>query len=157
MDNIERRMGLDFKRGFVFLVIGWAIWIIAGYFINIGLARYLGPEMYGIYGLVMSVLLWLEIFIITGVPYAVQKFVASDEKNAYSILRTAGFIQGTVIGFLLVFSFFAAPLLANLFDDKRLILYFRVAFINILFFGIYYLYVSFQNGLRNFGRQSLLL
>ncbi|MBN2030697.1 flippase [bacterium] len=150
-------MNLGFKRSVIYLVMAWGVWIITGYLINVGLGRYLGPQMYGIYGLVMSILLWLEIFIITGVPYAVQKFVASDEENAYSILRTAGFIQCIVIGLLFVLSFFTAPLLAKLFNNDRLILYFRVAFINILFYGIFYLYVSFQNGLRHFGRQALLL
>ncbi len=150
-------MNLGFNRGAMYLVVAWLVWIITGYLINVGLGRYLGPQMYGIYGLVMSILLWLEIFIITGIPYAVQKFVASDEENAYSILRTASLIQCVVICFLFALSFFTSPLLAKFFNNSSLILYFRVAFINIFFYGVFYLYVSFQNGLRNFGRQALLL
>ncbi len=147
---------MNLKRGLFFIVTAWTIWFVTGYIINIGLGRSLGPEMYGIYGTVMSVLLWFEIFIITGIPYAVQKFIASDEENAYSILWTAGFIQGIVILCLLCVSFFAAPLLAKIFKDSRLVLYFRIAFINILFYGIFYLLVSFQNGFQNFGRQAIL-
>lgn len=148
---------MNYKRGIFFLVTAWAIWIVTGYIINIGLGRSLGPEVYGIYGTVMSVLLWFEIFIITGIPYAVQKFVSSDVENAYSILWTAGLIQCIMILCMLCGSFFTAPLLAKIFKDDRLVLYFRIAFINILFYGIFYLFVSFQNGLQNFGKQALLL
>ena len=147
---------MNFKRGTLYLILAWASLPLTGYVLNVWLARYFGPESYGTYGLVMSILTWLEIFVITGLPYSVQKFVASDEQNAHAILWTAGRIQIIVVMGLFSICFLAAPLLAALYKNDRLVPYFRVAILHLVFYGFFHLLVAFQNGLRRFGRQALL-
>jgi O-antigen/teichoic acid export membrane protein len=131
--------------------------LFTGYVLNVLLARYLGPESYGIYGLVMSVLLWIEIVVINGLPYAVQKFISSDESRSGAILWTAGQMQFVVAAVLFGLSFALAPFIANFFKDARLVIWFRVAFIDILVYGFFHIFSSYQNGLRHFGKQALLL
>lgn len=140
------------------LILGWVTLLITGYVIQVWLGRTFGPETYGLYGVVTSVLMWLEIFVITGLPYSVQKFVSSDEKNAYSILWTAGRVQAVLIGILFLVGFIAAPFLANLFpkvtEHTRLPFYFRIAFLHLIFYGFFHLFISLQNGLRRFNIQA---
>ena len=148
---------MNFKKGTITLILGWGSLPLTGYVLNIWLARYFEPEIYGVYGLVMSILIWLQIFVITGLPHSVQKFVSSDEQNAGSILWTTVCIQFVVMLCLLIIVFFAIPLLARLFHDRRLIFYCRIAFLQLLFYGFFHLLVAFQNGLRRFGKQATLL
>jgi len=148
---------VNFKKGTITLILGWVSLPVTGYVFNIWLARNFEPEIYGVYGLVISMLIWLQIFVITGLPHSVQKFVSSDEQNAYSILWTTVCIQLVVAVCLFIIVFFATPLLARLFHDRRLILYCRVAFLQLLFYGFFHLLVAFQNGLRRFGKQATLL
>ena len=149
--------GLNFKRGTFYLIVSWTVLLFTGYVLNVLLARYLGPKSYGIYGLVMSVLLWIEIVVINGLPYAVQKFISSDESRSGAILWTAGQMQFVVSVILFGISFALAPLIASFFKDTRLVVWFRVAFIDILVYGFFHIFSSYQNGSRHFGKQALLL
>ena len=112
---------MNFKRGTFYLIVSWTVLLFTGYVLNVLLARYLGPKSYGIYGLVMSVLLWIEIVVINGLPYAVQKFISSDESRSGAILWTAGQMQFVVSVILFGISFALAPLIASFFKDTRLV------------------------------------
>lgn len=148
---------MNFKKGTLVLITTWSIFILTGYVINVWVARYFGPEVYGTYGLVMSILVCTEVVMINGLPYAVRKFVSSDSSRAYSILWTAGRMQFVVSVVLFILSFLAAPLLASFYKDDRLVLYFRIAFLDILVYGFFHLFASFQNGLKHFEKQAVLL
>ena len=139
------------------MIIAWTVLLFAGYILNVWLARHLGPESYGTYGLVISVLLWIEIVIINGLPYAVQKFISSDESRSGAILWTAGKMQFVVAAVLFGISFALAPFIASFFKDAGLAVWFRIAFIDILVYGFFHIFSSYQNGSRHFGKQALLL
>lgn len=148
---------MNFKQGTFYLIMAWTVLLLTGYVLNILLARYLGPESYGTYGLVMSVLLWIEIVIINGLPYAVQKFISSDESRSGAILWTAGKMQFVTAAVLFGISFALAPLIAGFFKDAGLVVWFRIAFIDILVYGFFHIFSSYQNGLQHFGKQAVLL
>jgi len=147
---------VNLKQGTLFLIFVWGIVILTSYVLHIWLTHTFSPAEYGDYGLVMSVLLWIEIVVINGIPYAIQKFVSSDNSRAFGILRTAFRLQLIVSIVLFALAFGTAPLVAKLFREHRLVFYFRVAFFDILFYGFFHLFVSFQNGLRHFGKQAFL-
>lgn len=121
------------------------------------MARILGPERYGQFGLVFSILFWLEILIVNGMPYALQKFVASEEDRGPVILWAAFRIQIRIACGLFVISMVLSPFIARIFDDPDLADLLRFAFLDILFLGFFHLIVAYQNGLRRFSRQALLL
>ena len=52
--------------------------MVSGYAVNVGLARLLGPADFGTFNVVMSLLLVVQLFVITGIPIALQKFVAEN-------------------------------------------------------------------------------
>ena len=62
------------SRGTIFILISQLIFLFSGFAINIILARSLGPSEYGIFGLVLSILIIAELFVITGIPEALKKF-----------------------------------------------------------------------------------
>ena len=137
-------------------MLSWAIVLIVGYALNLWVAKTFGPDQYGMYGFVMQILLWVEIVIINGLPYSVQKFVSSNRSKAFGILRTATRMQLIVSIGLFLIAFGTVPWIAKLFRDMRLNLYLRIAFIDILFYGFFHLLASFQNGLKNFDKQAIL-
>ena len=50
----------DAARGTAVLVFSQACYFVLGYFAVVLLAREFGPVTYGAYGVIMSVLVWLE-------------------------------------------------------------------------------------------------
>ena len=54
---------MHFKKGSLYLTIAWAITLLSGYIYNIWLTHRFSQAMYGDYQVVMSVLLWLEIWL----------------------------------------------------------------------------------------------
>jgi stage V sporulation protein B len=148
---------LSLKQGTFFLVSAWTIFLLTGGLLNIGMARLLGPEQYGQFGLVFSILFWLEILIVNGLPYAVQKFVAADEKEGPVILWAAFRMQILIAVGLFGVAMVLSPVIAQIFNDPGLANLLRFAFLDILFFGFFHLLVAYQNGLRRFSRQALLL
>ncbi len=148
---------MDLRKGTVFLVLAWAVVLVTGYGLTLVLARILARETLGDYGLVMSVLVWLEIVVINGLPVAVQKFTAARPKQAYAILKSGAGIQAAAAAALYIAAYFFSPLLAGLFQDGHLTFYFRIAFLNIFLYGFLHLFASFQNGLGRFGRQAVIL
>jgi len=145
------------KRGTSSLLIGWGISLIAGYGINVWLARFLGPSLYGIYGVVMSLLLWVEIGIISGIPTAVQKFVSADKKHSLNIIKKSSVLQFFYIVVLFMVSFIAAPFTSGIFHYNDIGFYLRIALVDLWFYGFYFILLSLQNGLHNFTRQALLI
>ena len=124
---------MNIKQGTLYLMLSWAIVLLVGYALNLWVAKTFGPDQYGMYGFVMQILLWVEIVIINGLPYSVQKFVSSNQSKAFGILRTATWMQLFVSIGLFLLAFSSVPWIAKLFRDARLNLYLRIAFIDILF------------------------
>ncbi len=147
---------MNLRRGTVFLILAWAVVLVSGYALTLFLASTLKVD-YRDYGVVMSVLLWLEIVVNSGIPYAVQKFTASHRDRAYSILRSGFAVQIVAASVLYAMAFFLSPFLAKLFRGENLTSCFRIAFVNIFLYGFFHLVASFQNGLGRFERQAFLL
>lgn len=145
---------MSLKRGTLYLMTGWSAILITGYVLNLVLARLFRLGTVGDYGTVMTVLLGVEIFVITGLPIAVQKYVSAREKDAYNILWAAMRLQLVLVSCLTVLMILSAPFLAAVFRDPGLTPYFRLAFLNLPFYGFFHLLVSFHNGQRRFGKQA---
>lgn len=136
-------------------MIGQVIFVLSGYVVNIFLSRTLGVEQYGVFGVVMSVLVWVELSVIVGIPTALQKFIGEDPTHAHA-LRSAALgmqIKYSLIIFALFFA--AAGALANALNDESLTFYLRVASVNIVLYAMYRLFINVHNGMKNFGKQTL--
>lgn len=148
-------METQIVKGTVYLMAGQFIFLLSGYGIHMGLARLLGPQGYGLFGVIISILVWVEVSVGSGIPSAVKKFIPEDDNLAYTISFKALRIQLLYGGFIFLTLFMIAPLVAVLFHDKSLTIYIRLASIDIPFFALYSTYLSTLNGLRAFGKQAI--
>lgn len=139
----------------ILLLISQVVFLVSGYAINVGLARILGPRDFGTFGVVMSLLLVVELFVITGIPIALQKYVAENIEASRLLLRRT--LPWHLLYSLVVFGLFwlASPLIARLLKDASLTFYLQIAGIDIIFYGLYKYFLSLQNGLHQFGRQTI--
>jgi stage V sporulation protein B len=143
-------------RGTVLLVLSKALFLVGSVLIHVFLGRYLGPQGYGQYGLVMSILLWFEVVVNSAIPWAVSKVISERRNLARSV-----FFQG--IGLQLIFSivvlvvFIAlAPTLARVFGDGAIrVLLWWVA-LDIPCFALLSVFLTYFNGLQRFGRQGIV-
>lgn len=147
----------ELKRGTLILFIGWTVQLLAGYALKILIAGQLGPIGYGQYGVVMSILLWIEMGAINGFSTTVQKFVADDPKNLKSILLTVGKVQLLVNAVLFCLCYFNAQSIAGLFQDTQLSSLLQFALWDIWIYSFYFLFFAALNGLHQFGKQTLVI
>lgn len=148
---------MSLGRGTLILAFGWVVQILALYCLTFWLGRTLGPEGYGTYYVVMSILLWIEIGAINGLPTAIQKFVSAHREKAYGIVKEASQLQFyTVTGLFIIFFIFA-PNIGRLFQDSQLKEYLRIALWDVLVYGYFFIFMALQNGLRYFFRQTILI
>ncbi|MDB5178657.1 MAG: rane protein involved in the export of O-antigen and teichoic acid [Patescibacteria group bacterium] len=143
-------------RGVMYLGVSSIFFMLSGYLINILLGRHLGPELYGAYGVLMSLMTTMNIMQVSGMPQAVSKFTAEDEDNSEAILRSGIMIQlwsTLVIG--LTF-FVSAPLFAVIFKDPAFTGYMRALSLVFPFYGLFALYGGYYNGRHNFKRQAII-
>ncbi len=142
-------------RATILLMTSQGFLLVSGYVINVGLARLLGPQGFGLFGVVMSFLLVVQLFVITGIPIALQKFVAEN-------IDTSRLLHRKILPWHLLYSvavfglfWFVAPVISDFLKDERLTYLLRIASFDILFYGLYKYYASIQNGLHEFSRQTI--
>jgi len=148
---------MDMRKGTFILSIAWSVQLLAGFAINRWLGLYLGPELYGTYGVIMETLLWLEIGVISGIPVAIQKFIAADESKAKVVLQKASVLQVWVMAVIFSVSFFMAPFIAKIYQEPQFTFFLKIAILDIWVYGFFFVFVSLQNGLRHFKKQAFLI
>jgi stage V sporulation protein B len=132
------------------LMIGRMVLFAAGYLVTVILARGLGPAEYGIYGIMLSVLLWIEHVGDFGLPEAATKLIPEDKDRAPVVESTVLTLLLAVFLSLFVLSWIASPVFARLFEIPEASGLFRVAILDIPFTGIYFAYQGILTGRRNF-------
>jgi|Deesub1362B_J571_1020462.scaffolds.fasta_scaffold00917_5 O-antigen/teichoic acid export membrane protein len=143
-------------RATILLVGSQIIYLLSSFFVNIGLARMLGPSSFGVFGLVISILVVAELFVITGIPEAIQKFGSVHVSVMRLIIRETMAVQIIyTISIFLIFWMIAAPI-ASFFGDSALRVLLRIAGFDIIFLGLYKYVLAIQNGLRWYSRYAIL-
>ena len=149
-------MATPLKKGLVYLTVSSIIFVVAGYVVNLWLGRYLGPVNYGIYGVVISLMTMVNLVQSAGLPQAVSKYIAEDERDAEGILAKGLTLQIVATIFITFIYFLLSPVIADLLHDRSLIPYIQLSAFILPAYGIFNLYVGYYNGLHRFGRQALL-
>ena len=142
-------------RGTAFHGAAQGVSLIAGYVVAVVLGRELGPELYGVYGVVISVLVAVELVGRLGIPQATAKLVAEVREERRPLERTS--ITLTAITFLAIGAAFfaAAPLLARAWAVADGAYLFRLAALDIPFYGMFFCRQHILNGQRRFGSEGL--
>jgi O-antigen/teichoic acid export membrane protein len=127
-------------------------WVFASaYVVSAILARKLGAADYGIYGVVMSQLLWLEMLATGGVPAAIARLMADARHDPGGVERSARALLLGLSGVLLAVGWFLAPHWASLMRIPNGELLFRIAIIDLPFAAVYASYDGMLYGRRRFG------
>jgi O-antigen/teichoic acid export membrane protein len=144
-------------RGALFVAVGQGIFVLSGYAVHMILGRWLTPALFGVFGVTMTVLTWVEIAVNNGVPVALQKFLPDGTLSQAEVLRAAARCQAIISTGAFAAMFLAAPWLAALLRDPALTGYLRLAFVDVLAMGAYAYYRGALNGWRVFRQLSLTI
>jgi stage V sporulation protein B len=153
MSEVTRRAA----RGAAFHLAAQLVVMGCGYLVAVVLARSLGPAVYGVYGIVYSFLLTVELVGRLGIPQAVSKLVAERDGPSPDLEATGVTLALLVYLILFVGLWLGAPWLGLLFhvpDGARL---FRIAALDVPFYGLYFMAVHILNGRRAFGVESMAI
>ncbi len=150
-------MSQSVSSGTIFLMVSEISFILSNYAIHIGLARYLGPEAYGIFGILTSLYLINRSFLNTGLPRAVSKFLSEFPDKASSILKTASRVQWVIALIFALFYLGFAPFIARILHDESLTWYIMFLGIMVVPLALLSLYTGgFLNGLHLFREQAYI-
>jgi O-antigen/teichoic acid export membrane protein len=138
------------RRGTRQLLLARACFFGSSYVVSAILARKLGPTQYGIYGVVISQLLWLEMVVNAGVPGATAKLIADGRYDAMKVERSA---RALLLGFslpMVAACWVLAPSIAALFQVPEHTWVFRLAVLDLPFAAAYASYEGTLYGHRRF-------
>jgi O-antigen/teichoic acid export membrane protein len=129
--------------------------VAAGYVVAVVLGRELGKELYGVYGVIMSVLLPTELIGRLGIPQATSKLLAEVRGAGRAIESTAITLTSAIFLALGTAFYAAAPWLSAVFEVEDGTALFRLAAIDIPFYGMFFCLQNVLNGERRFAAESL--
>lgn len=150
-DEAEARQ----RRGTRQLLMARAVFMVFSYLSSVILARILGPAGFGIYGVLISLLVWLEMVGAAGVPGALGKLIPDRHEDADLVEGSALFLLLPAALVLLAAGWLAAPAVARVFDLRDGARLFRLAILDIPFAVLYAGYSGMLMGRRLFGLLSV--
>ena len=142
----------DAARGTAALVFSQGCYFALGYLAVVLLARQFGPATYGAYGLIISVLVWLEESGRYAVPSATAKLVAEAPDGSGELERAAVTLNIALYAILFILLWVMAPWFASWFGIANGTFFFRLAAIDLPFFGVYTACRAIHQGHRKFFR-----
>ena len=108
---------MDSTKGTFYILLSNIVFVLSGYAIYFGLARMLGPGLYGNYGVVVSLVSTINTVLILSIQQSVSKFVSEDRQNALAVRNTALKVQGVIVVFLFLVYMSLSGLIAQVFND----------------------------------------
>jgi len=155
---MKHRTKAGMGRGTFYLMMANGVFLISGYIIHFGLGRYLGPEVYGLFGVVLYLMTTVNLLLTSGFPQSASKYIAEDNTRLGSIISHSIRIQALLSLLIFAVYFGLAGPIANLLRDPDLTPYIRVSAFVIPAYAIFSIYSGgYLNGLRQFGMQSKTL
>lgn len=143
-------------RGVTAITAAKVWFVIAGYAVYFGLTRLLGPEAFGLYAVVTSVVSVFNNVVVAVTLQAVSRFTARDEESAGSVLRSGRTLLAALgLGIFLGLEALA-PLVGRWLHDPGLVTPLRVVALVVPAYALYAVNVGFLNGLRRFTHQAAL-
>jgi len=150
-------MKSSLSKGFVSMASTEVVVMFSNYFIHIFLARYLGIEAYGIFGVLMSLYLINRAFLNTGIPRTVTKFISESNVLTHSFYVAVLKLQLFLATVVTVLYLLLAPYVASWLHDSSLVGMIRFVGLMIIPLALLALYTSgYMNGLRVFREQAII-
>ena len=137
------------------LTFSQGCFFILGYFTVVLLARELGPQLYATYGVILSVLLWMEGAGRRPIVSAVAKLLAESTDGQQELQTSAFILNLGLFALFFVLLWTGAPWLASWFGIANGTLLFRLAAIDLPLFGVFTALEAIHQGHYRFLRLSL--
>lgn len=145
-------------KGTAYLTAANLCFFLSGYAIHFGLGRYLGPEDYGLFGVVLALMNVATLILVSGFPDAASRYIAQDTSRLRAIVQASRRIQLTLSVVLFACYLGLATVIADLLRDSDLVPYIVISAFAIPLYALYNIYYAgYLNGLRRFGQQAVVL
>ena len=138
------------------LLVAHGTALCSGFFISIILARGLGPVEFGVYGVVMSALVWLERVLNAGIPRAAVTLLPRHEDQRRVIEQSTRVLLLLWSIPLAAVIWLLASDIADLFGIPDGATVIRVAVANVPAISLFFAYEGILGGRRLFGAQSAM-
>lgn len=148
-------MSTTASRGTIALVSTRILYFGLGYLTVVVLARELGPVAYGVYGVIMSVLVWLEGSGRQAVPFAVAKLISETDDAPVELARSSLILNLLLHTTVFLVFWLIAPLLEIWFKIENGTYLFRLAALDLPLYGAYTALHGIYQGQRRFYRLGL--
>lgn len=132
-----------------------AIFVVTSFGVHVLLARVLTPDLYGVWGVVISITVSVESSFMGALAMTAGKLVSEDPDSARGVAKTVFTLQLIVAGAVIAVIFMTAPLLADALNDDRLTFYLRLSSVDIPIMGAFLLYGGLLSGRMEFRRLAL--
>ncbi|MBW1817720.1 MAG: oligosaccharide flippase family protein, partial [Deltaproteobacteria bacterium] len=143
-------------RGMLYNMVSKVSYLLCAYAINIFIGRYLGPEKYGIFGVVFALTNIAYLFLTSGLPQATSKYVGGDISKATPVMKAALKLQLPWSLFLFALFFAGAgPISSIILNDSGLAFYIRVAALTIVPLALFNVYQGALLGSAEFGKEAI--
>ena len=121
---------------------------------NIGLARFLGPEEYGNALLIINVILIFNVFMTNGLYQSLVQYSGNTAIDLRDLWRKAFVLQIATSAVLMAINLSIAWPLAQIFGEPQLLYPFLLLAIVIPANGLYYCQIGMLNGMHRFKQQA---
>jgi len=150
------RMKTGVARGTIYGAFANGAFLVSGYVIHFWLGRHLGPEDYGIFGVVIGLMTTMNTFLTTGLPLGASKYIAEDNTRLGSIIRNANRIQFILALLLFILYFGLAGFIADLLNDSSLTSYIRISALCLPAYAFFSVYRhGYLNGMKYLDKQAI--
>lgn len=144
------------KLGTLYLTVASGIFIISSYVVNIWLGRSFGPEAFGVYGIIISLMTTVNLLQTNGLPQALSRLLAEEKIDKKSLYKSAFLLQVALTLILTLLYFALAKPIASLLGDTSLVAYLQLSSLILPGYGIYALTLGRLNGSLLFKQQAVV-
>jgi stage V sporulation protein B len=142
------------SHGAIVVTAAAGVFVASGYIVNVWLGRLLGPDDYGRFGVVISLLTVLNVIQNAAIPQAVARTTAEAPEMAEGTLRRGVELQMAMAVLMTAALMVAAPVIAGILGDGSLVGLIRLAALALPGYGLFTLLMAYHNGRRHYTRQA---
>jgi len=142
-----------FAKSTLYILTARFIFALSGWIIHLGLARSFSSSQYGTFGVILSVINILQMFLIKGIPDATTKYLA-EGIDGYELKKKAFLLQSIYTAIISLLLLLSTPTIAYLLNDKSLEPLLLILPLVIFGYSFKTLYAKLFGGYREFGMSS---
>lgn len=143
-------------KSVLYIVISRIIWVLSGFAIHVGLGRLLGPKLYGVLGVILSLISITYLILASGIRQAITKYTASNP-DLVGVIKNSGLKIQVIFSLTLTIIFVSlSKPIAMLLNDETLVNFIRLSALTIPFSGILFSYVGSLEGIKRFGSSATI-